>query len=63
MAPLTGWLAGLRFPVLMLVAGALLLVDLVVPDPLPLVDEALLAILTIGLSRLRRKPGPPGGVN
>jgi hypothetical protein len=36
----------LRYPYLFLVLGALFLVDLVVPDPVPLVDEILLAVLT-----------------
>jgi hypothetical protein len=35
----------LRYPYLFLVLGALFLVDLVVPDPIPLVDEILLAVL------------------
>jgi hypothetical protein len=36
----------LRYPYLFLILGALFLVDLVVPDPIPLVDEILLAVLT-----------------
>ena len=35
----------LRYPYLFLVLGALFLVDLIVPDPIPLVDEVLLAVL------------------
>jgi hypothetical protein len=35
----------MRYPYLFLILGALFLVDLVIPDPLPLVDEILLAIL------------------
>jgi hypothetical protein len=35
----------MRYPYLFLVLGALFLVDLVVPDPIPLVDEILLAVL------------------
>ena len=40
------WLPRLRYPYLFLVLGGLFLVDLVVPDPIPLVDELLLAVLT-----------------
>jgi len=40
------FLPRLRYPYLFLVLGALFLVDLVVPDPIPLVDEILLAVLT-----------------
>jgi hypothetical protein len=36
----------MRYPYLFVVLGALFLVDLVVPDPIPLVDEILLAVLT-----------------
>lgn len=36
----------LRYPYLFLVLGVLFLLDLVVPDPIPLVDEILLAVLT-----------------
>jgi hypothetical protein len=40
------FLPRMRYPYLFLVLGALFLVDLVVPDPIPLVDEILLAVLT-----------------
>jgi hypothetical protein len=40
------FLPRLRYPYLVLALGGLLLVDLVVPDPIPLVDELMLAILT-----------------
>jgi NhaP-type Na+/H+ or K+/H+ antiporter len=36
----------LRYPYLFLILGGLFLIDLVIPDPVPLVDELLLAILT-----------------
>jgi hypothetical protein len=39
-------LPGMRYPYLFLILGALFLVDLVLPDPVPLIDEILLAILT-----------------
>jgi len=48
----------LRFPTLFTIFAILTVVDLVVPDPLPLVDEAGLALLTLllGLWRDRRSP-------
>ena len=49
------WFEGLRFPVLVLLAGALFLVNVFIPDVLPFVDEALLALLAILLSRLKRR--------
>jgi hypothetical protein len=49
-SPLTAvvnrFLPRLRYPYLFLVLGSLFLVDLVFPDPIPLVDELLLAVLT-----------------
>ena len=50
------WFEGLRFPVLVLLTGALFLVNVFIPDVLPFVDEALLALLAILLSRLKRRP-------
>ena len=51
----------LRYPYLFLLLGGLFLVDLVVPDPIPLVDEALLALLTFLAATFttRREPQPP----
>ena len=40
------YLPRLRYPYLFLILGGLFLVDLVIPDPIPLVDELLLAVLT-----------------
>lgn len=52
------WLEGLRFPMLLLLAAGLFVIDLLVPDAIPFVDEALLALVTIVLARLRRRrPG------
>lgn len=56
--PLGGFLESLRFPQLFLLVGVLLLFDLVVPDPLPFVDEALLALVAMLLGKLRRSPEP-----
>ena len=41
----------MRFPQLFLVLLGLLAVDLVLPDPIPLLDEAALALLTLIISR------------
>jgi len=41
----TRLLPGMRYPYLFLILAALFLVDLVIPDPIPLVDEILLAVL------------------
>ena len=39
-------LPGMRYPYLFLILAALFLVDLVLPDPIPLIDEIMLAVLT-----------------
>ena len=54
------FLPRLRYPYLFLVLGALFLLDLVVPDPIPLVDELLLAVLTFIAATFtaRQEPDP-----
>lgn len=51
----------LRFPHLFALIAGLLAVDLLVPDPIPLIDEVTLAVLTllVGSWRTRREPQPP----
>jgi hypothetical protein len=62
---LSRFIGRLRFPQLFVVAAILLGVDLVIPDVIPFIDEALLALLTAMLSMLRRRDpqhdpsGPP----
>lgn len=46
----------LRFPQLFLLTGGLFVLDLLLPDMIPFVDEILLALLTLILAALR-KPG------
>jgi hypothetical protein len=53
----------LRFPTLFALLAVLTLLDLVLPDPVPLADELGLALLTLllGLWRDRRaRPSPAG---
>lgn len=57
--PLLAFAGRLRFPTLFLITAALFLVDLVVPDFIPFVDEILLGLGTLLLSSWRRKPGNP----
>jgi len=40
-----------RRPRLLLVSAALLIADLLIPDPIPFVDEILLALVTLALAR------------
>jgi hypothetical protein len=48
----------LKFPQLLAITAVLLLIDVVVPDLVPFVDEILLAMLT-ALFALWREPVPP----
>ena len=52
----------LRFPTLFALFAMLTVLDFVLPDPLPLVDELGLALLTLllGLWRDRRSGSAPG---
>ncbi len=60
-ATLVGWLvarlAGLRFPTLFLLTAGLFLLDLLVPDAIPLADELLLGLATALLGSWRRQRG------
>jgi hypothetical protein len=47
--------ANLRFPTLFAIAGGLFLLDLIVPDLIPLADELLLGLLTLLLASIKRR--------
>lgn len=52
---LSRFIERLRFPQLFVLAAFLLGIDLVIPDVIPFLDEALLALLTAMLAMLRRR--------
>jgi len=55
--------AGLRFPTLFKLVAALFVVDMVLPDVIPFMDEILLGLGTLLLGSLRRRreaPAAPG---
>ncbi|HUO47162.1 MAG TPA: DUF6116 family protein [Acidimicrobiia bacterium] len=57
---LLGWAQRRRFPTLLLLTGGLFIVDLVVPDPIPFLDEILLGLATLILVRWKdRRQKPP----
>ncbi len=49
-----------KHPLLFLAVLALFVVDLLIPDLIPFIDELMLGLLTafLGAWRARRKPGP-----
>lgn len=57
--PLTGALLrraeNLRFPRLAMLTGMLFVLDLLIPDVLPFIDEILLGLATLLLANLRKK--------
>jgi hypothetical protein len=58
--PLLAYASRLRFPTLFLITAGLFAVDLLVPDPIPFVDEIMLGLGTLLFAswRKRRDPKP-----
>ena len=54
-----GWFkdltANLRFPKLLLLVVLLFVVDLIVPDFVPFIDEAILGLLAIALANIKKR--------
>ena len=57
---LVKWLSGLRFPYLAAIAGVLFLINVVVPDAIPFVDEILLGLGTALFASWRKREPEPG---
>jgi len=57
--PVLGWLRRLGYPRLFVITAALFVLSLLVPDPLPLVDELLLGLITLLLAGRKRRTEPP----
>lgn len=54
----------LRFPTLFVIAGLLFVLDLLVPDFIPFVDEIILGLITLMLGLIREKRrSPPAGAD
>lgn len=60
LAPLMRWLGRLSHPRLFLVAAGLFFLTLVVPDPIPFVDEILLGIGALLIAGRKRPPTDAG---
>lgn len=62
LAPVMRWLGRLSYPRLFVVAAGLFVVDLIVPDMIPLADELLLGLSTLLLANWKnRKVAPTQG--
>lgn len=57
-APLLGFLGRLSFPRLFMLAAALFLIDMVIPDVIPFIDEILLGMGTLLLASFRKRKEP-----
>lgn len=55
------YLGRLRFPYLVAITGTLFVLDLLVPDVIPLADELLLGLVTVLLATMKKPAGPPDG--
>jgi hypothetical protein len=51
--------AGLRFPRLLALAAGLFVLDLIVPDMVPFVDEILLGLIALILAALKKRLAGP----
>lgn len=60
-AKLLAYIESLRFPWLLLLTVVLFLLNLLIPDALPFVDEILLALVAALLGRLKSKPSRRSG--
>lgn len=58
--PVLRWFGKLSYPKLFLFTGALFLLNLVIPDPFPFVDELLLGLGTLLLANRKRREAGPG---
>ena len=55
LAPVMRFAGRLRFPVLFAITAVLFVVNLVVPDPIPFVDELLLGLGALLFANLRKR--------
>lgn len=53
----------LRFPALFMLTAALFVLNLVVPDPLPFIDEILLGLVTLMLGAWKDRDGDADGAS
>lgn len=60
LSPVMRFVSKLSFPRLFLLTAALFAINLIVPDPLPFIDEILLGMGTLLLASLRGKKANQG---
>lgn len=62
LVPFLAFARRLRYPTLFKVAAALFLLTLVVPDPIPFIDEILLGLGALLLANWKDRDAKPGAV-
>lgn len=56
------WASRLRFPYIFLLMSGLFILNLFIPDVIPLVDEIIMGLAAVLLASLRKKPEPEKSV-
>lgn len=56
--PVLSWARKLRFPTLFKITGVLFVCSVLLPDPIPLLDEILLGMSTIVLANWKHRKDP-----
>ena len=56
--PLVAWLSRLSYPRIFMVTAVLFGVNLLIPDPLPFIDEIVLGLATVVLAKRKRTSEP-----
>jgi hypothetical protein len=54
------WASGLRFPYLFLLTSLLFVINIFIPDVVPIADELIMGLVAMTLASLRKKPGEEG---
>ena len=57
--PIMGFASRLKFPTLFFITLGLWAINMVIPDPLPLIDEIVMGLLTVMLATWKNGEVPP----
>lgn len=58
LAPFLRWASRLRHPALFKLTAAAFLLSVLIPDPIPFIDEIVLGLATMTLANWKRPPTP-----
>jgi hypothetical protein len=56
---LMNWASGLRYPTLFKITAILFILSVLIPDPLPFLDEILFGLATLLLANWKKRKQPP----